>query len=78
MFRDVIINLLFSSSFSSAELAALEPGGVPVPRRPDELNKESPELHPCGVTGTRKYLKSNERLEILGEITRVLIIEVPR
>lgn len=40
------INLLFSSSFSSAELAALEISGG-VPTRPDDvLNSESPELQP--------------------------------
>lgn len=51
------INLLFSSSFSSAELAALEiSGGVPI--RPDDvLNSESPELQPWGIAGTRRYLE---------------------
>lgn len=54
----ILINLLLSSSFSSAELAALDiSGGVPI--RPDDvLNRESPDdVQPCGVAGTRKYLK---------------------
>jgi hypothetical protein len=54
--RRAHLNSLFSSSFSSAELAALEISGG-VPKRPDDvLKSESPELQPWGIGGTRKYL----------------------
>lgn len=50
-------NLLFSSSFSSAELLARLDISGGVPTRPDErLKSESPELHAaCDVDGTRRY-----------------------
>lgn len=53
-----VTNLLFSSSFSSAELAALDiSGGVPSRQDDVALKIESPELQPCGIVGTRKYLE---------------------
>lgn len=62
------LNLLFSSSFSSAELAALDiSGGVPCLGPEDMLKIDSPELHPCGIVGTRKYLKFKRKLLFCGD-----------
>lgn len=72
-------NLLFSSSFSSAELAALDISGG-VPRRHDDeaLNRESPELQPCGIVGTRKYLKQNTAIKIPNKHENLSVDEIPR